>query len=119
MEVEAPIITQMQRTQLERLLGSWELRARANVSGTETEVLRQNIAALKAALIAVDLVHGFQDQWKAERARIERVGEIVEGVRSSLDEFGTYRGPRPKRVDMTILANNLVSASRVLENAAE
>lgn len=117
--VEAPIVTVAHKTQLERLLASWELRARANLFGAEANVLRENIAALKSVLNSLDLVYRFEEAWKAERERAKQAREIIEDTRATLDEFGAFRGPRPKRADMTVLAHDLVTAYRVLENAPE
>lgn len=113
---EAPIITTAHRTQLERLLASWELRARANMFGAESEVLRTNIVALKSVLNSLDLVYRFEEALKVENRRAEDANRIIEGVRGRLDEFGAFRGPRPKRADMTVLAHDLISAYRVLDD---
>lgn len=100
---------------LENLLGSWELRARANAFGTEAGVLRDNIAAVKATIAAARLTVDYREAWKTERDRNEQAALVVDEVRAALDDFARFKGPRPKRVDMAALATRLQAAYAALE----
>lgn len=111
---EPDILTIAERQRLENLLGSWELRARANALGADPQVLKANIAAVRSALSSADLVTAFRDGYKAERERNEKAALLVEEVRVALDEFAAFRGPRPKRVNMAALSNRLQAAFEAL-----
>lgn len=110
---EPQTISVSQKARLNNLLGSWLLRARANVKGEGT-ILRDNAAALEAAMATADMASRFRDGWREERERNEKRALIVDEVVADLREFARFRGPRPKRSDMDRLATRLQEALEAL-----
>jgi hypothetical protein len=115
MSIAEQTISVSQRARLETLVGSWQLRARANLKGSDAVVLRDNVAALQAALSTVDFASRFRDGWLKERDRNEKAALIIDEVKAALDDFARFRGPRPKRVDMAALSDRIQAAIETLE----